>query len=89
MDSSYTVSSVLCASIYPLAASSKPSAFTFSQLSPFPLISTSLSSFCKELTVSPSAKRHCTQVVLKAMMNPLRLHNLFMDFHIRDFERKD
>jgi len=55
----------------------------FSQLSSFFLINTNLSGSCKEVKVPPSARRHGTQVTITAVMNPLSLHNLFMDFHIR------
>lgn len=61
----------------------KPSAFTFSHLSSFSLIRTTLSGFWKELKVPPSARRHHSQVIVRTMMNPLRLPNTFMGFHIR------
>lgn len=84
MHSNYTTSSVLHAPVHPLAASSlattEPSAFMFSQLSSFSLITAKLSGFCKELKTPVSARRHCTKVIIKVMKNPHRLHNLFIDF---------
>lgn len=85
---SYTLSSVLCASIYPSAASSSSLAplhcLSSPSLSLAPLIR-----IWKELEVLPSARNCHTQVTTRAMGNPLRLHDLFTDVYIRGFERND